>query len=196
MTPIWADNYKVLDMNSEDIWIGGHRVKRGMEFNDKSLVFWKERDAMRVINMKTKRQALMVANARNTSNQTVYEILTSNCHLSTHKGSDNDPIHVQLCRRFENEYALMDSIMVSVKGLDMPAESYIVASYEYDGEYIIKRLDIRKGHIIFDRTLFNDGQRKLQPRDILLTIELKQDGNPLGTFVKDDIILTVLPPKL
>ena len=193
---VLADDYKVLDMNSADIWANGQRLKRGMIISDKSRIFWKERDAMRVVNLKTKRQALMVANAHNLNNQTVYDILTSNHRLSAHGGNENDPIHVQLCRRFKNEYALMDSIMISVKGLKIPADSYIVASYEYGGEYIVKRLDICKGYIVIDRTLFNEGQRQLQPHDILLTIELKQDGSPFGTFIKDDVILTVLPPKL
>lgn len=192
-----VEMYRVLAMNNGDILINGKKVRVGMVFDDKAKVTWsKEKQAMRVFNMRTKRQFLMVSYSLKQNNLTAYEILTSNRHLSTHESENKKTsFFSNLKLLFEDQYSLMDSIMIST---DMPFDDnhYLLATYKYGDAQISKKLDYKDGHIIIDRTLFNIEDEHLEPRDIFITIEYKDEERGMMAFVKSDIELLIIPDKL
>jgi len=59
-----------------------------------------------------------------------------------------------------------------------------------------KRLKVVDGNIVIDRTLFNIEGKQLEPRDILLSIEYRDDLRGTSAFVKADIEITVVPEQL
>ena len=189
-----ADNYKILATNSPQILVDGKQAKVGMTFSDQSKIVWKkEKQAMRVVNLQTRKQAMMVAYSLQKNSQTAYEILTTNKHLSTHDGRDT--FFARLRRLFAPSYVLMDAILIPTD-IVFSDSCYLYASYDYGDAQVSKRLKVVDGNIVIDRTLFNIEGRQLEPRDILLSIEYRDDLRGTSAFVKADIEITVVPEQL
>ena len=58
---VWADNYKILQMNTPHVKIGKRNCWKGDVFSDKSVIHWEQKkQAFKAQNMKTKEIKLFV----------------------------------------------------------------------------------------------------------------------------------------
>ena len=192
-----VEQYKIMAMNDGDILVNGKRASIGLIFDDKAVITWKkEKQAMRVVNLKSKKQYLMFSFSMKRNNLTAYEVLTSNRHLSTHT-SDTDvkTLYSKLTSLFDEQYLLMDTIMIATD-VSLDDTHYLQATYEYGDAQITKKLEYTDGHIVIDRSLFDIENKHLEPRDIFLVIEYKDEKSGMMMFVKADIELRLVPEKL
>ena len=85
---LWADNYKILKMNTSSIKIGKRICKTGDVFSDKSVIYWaKEKQAFRAQNLKTKEIRLFVEpEFRSKGCKTIKDYYVKINHLSTRGG--------------------------------------------------------------------------------------------------------------
>ena len=195
-----ADDYKVLYLNSNDILIDGKKAQVGATFNDKSVITWaknQERQAIKAVNTKTNKMCLFVSQSLEKNSLTAYEILTANKHLSTHdayqEGQDIS-IPIKLRKQFEEDYELLDTLVIDTKVVLPPSYS-LIATYEYGDARISKTLKTENGQVIIDRKLFRIDGKALQPRDVLINFDLYNKDNGMYTFIKGDVKLMVIPEK-
>jgi len=196
----FADDYKILFLNSTDVLIDGKKAQVGATFNDKSVITWaknQDRQAIKAVNTKTNKMCLFVSQALEKNSQTAYEILTANKHLSTHdayqEGMDLN-LPTKLRRAFDIQYEMLDSVIIDTN-VKLPSSLSLIATYEYGGERVSKTLKTANGQIIIDRQLFNVEGKKLQARDVTLTIDLYNKESGVYTFIKGNVELMVIPEK-
>lgn len=197
LTIVQAGNYKVLYLNSHKISINGKSVKVGDVFTDKDIIKWTEdRQAMKVIDVETNKRYLFVAKLANGTEQTPYDILTRNKHLSTHDdGVDTKNDILKLKMSIANEYDLMDSIELPTD-LKVDSLHYFVVTYQYGDTKLAKRLKHKDNNIIIDKSIFFVDGEKLEPRDITLSISYV-NGNPeMPVYIKGRIDMKVIPDIL
>lgn len=195
-----ADDYKVLYLNSNDILIDGKKAQVGATFNDKSIITWaknQERQAIKAVNTKTNKMCVFVSQSMEKNSLTAYEILTANKHLSTHdayqEGQDIS-IPIKLRKQFEEDYELLDTLVIDTKVV-LPSSYSLIATYEYGDARISKTVKTANGQIIIDRKLFSIDGKALEPRDVLINFDLYNKENGMYTFIKGDVKLMVIPEK-
>ena len=195
---VQADDFKVLFVNDTQLsFVNGKSVKVGDVFSDvKEIVWTKEKQAVKAINLKTKKQTLFVG--KNWVKKAGFDALLHNRHLSTHEGQDDHAeltVYDKLLRMFADQYDLLDSIEVKSE-VELSETCFFQATYEYGDKKVTKRLKHRDDVVIIDKTLFNVDEGCLEPRDIILSIDYNDDSTSTTIFVKDNIELIVYPTCL
>ena len=192
-----ADNYKVLYVNDPNLkFKNGKTVKVGDIFKEISDILWvKEKQAVKVINLATMKQSLFVGKSR--VNRTGLEALIDNKHLSTHDKSDGmeDTIYEKIARTFAEEYDLLDTIVVH-SDVELSEKKFFQVSYNYGDTRLTKKLKSSGQDVIIDMSLFLIDGEQLEPRDITLSIDYVDEETDFTVFAKDSIKLSIYPPTL
>lgn len=193
-----ATKYKILFLNHPKVLINGRLAKVGDTFNEKAVIRWtEERQAMKVMDTATGKRFLMTSKPSEKEEMTAYEILTRNKHLSTHAPGDKSQISDfdLLENSISPEYDLLDEIEIPTN-LPVNENHYFMGSYKYGDTTVSKRLEHRDRKIIINKNLFCVGNTKLEPKDVLLTIDyiIKTPSN--SVFIKDNISIIVIPMSL
>ena len=194
---VMADNYKILYLNSNQIKINGKPAKVGQNFNEKAVITWSEdRQAMKVIETNSHVRYLMVARLSEGNEQTAFQILTRNKHLSTHDDSATANNIMQLKAALSNNYDLLDAIEIPTK-LKQDDSHYFLCTFQYGDTKLIKKLTGNNNNmLVIDKTIFLVDGERLEQRDIKISISYV-DGNPeTPIFIKRNIELVVIPDKL
>ena len=134
---LWADNYKILKMNTSSIKIVKRICKTGDVFSDKSVIYWvKEKQAFRAQNLKTKEIRLFVEpEFRSKGCKTIKDYYVKINHLSTRGGMLGLD---DLAEEMPDTLYLWDEfIMESPYQLD--DNSYFYVSYKNLDDYITNR---------------------------------------------------------
>ena len=191
-----ADNYKILYLNSNHILINGKPAKVGVEFNEKAVIKWTEdRQAIKVIETNSHVRYLMVARLNEGNNLTPEEILTRNKHLSTHDDATTTNNIIKLKSDLEDSYDLLDVIEIPTK-LIQDKSHYFLCTYQYGDTKLTKKLTNDQNALLIDKTIFMVDGKKLEPRDIILSISYV-DGNPdTPIFIKKNINIVIIPEEL
>lgn len=110
---VFADKYKVLYLNSPDIKVGNKTIVVGYVFDDKDAIKWtSEQQAMKVMNLKTKRVMVLAAKALKKKNATsLYDYLTSTKRLSTRDFRKKQMIEEW---QLDSTLYLMDTLYISM----------------------------------------------------------------------------------
>lgn len=192
-----AGNYRVLYVNDASLkFVDGKVIKVGDVFSDAKDIKWeKEKQAVKAINLSTKRQVLFLG--KNWVRVSGLQTLGREKHLSAHDSSDEiyKTLTGKLMRTFESEYDLLDVIEIPTD-VKLSKKKYFEATYEYDNSKITKKMPYKKGLVIIDRSLFEVGEKLLQPHDIVLSIEYVDEKSGQIVFVKDGIELNIIPLDL
>lgn len=195
----FADKYKILYLNHPVLKINNKPAKVGDVFDDNATIVWaKERQAMRVFNMTQKKQMLMVAHYVNPKGVSVLEILTSVRHLSTHsvqsvgsKYPSHDLLRL-LNTMFESKYELMDEILVP-SPVELSDKKFFQATYNYGDTRITKNLSHKDNQVVIDKTLFTVAGKKLTPRDVVIDITYIDEEKNVVSFVASEVEIFVIP---
>lgn len=161
----FADTYKILYINSTNIKINGKTAVVGLVFSDKDKITWtSEQQAIKVINLTSKRVVVLVAKALNKKGSiSIYEYLTSKKHLSTRNFKSGRTLEEW---QIDSTLYLLDTIYISrpqigsnkivAKAIDeegsvieipisKDAKHYIITKDIYRGETPrSKRIDIKE----------------------------------------------------
>lgn len=179
-------NYKVLYVNDTNLkYTDGKPVKNGDVIRDIDAIKWdKEKQAVKVINLSTKRIILFTKKAW--KRQKGISTLGEDRLFSTQTSGDSTI--------FASQYDLMDSIEIPIEiptEIELSDSCYFTVSYMYGDTKISKTLVHRDHHVIIDMTLFQSEGKILEPRDIKLSIEyVNQDK---GTKYIRNVDIFVFP---
>jgi len=145
LTTTLARKYKILYLNSQRITIDGKPAMVGHTFSEHALIGWtEERQAMKVIDTETNTRYLLVAKMAEGRQQTAYDILTRNKHLSTHDdGLDVKSSISKLRMSIADRYDLMDRIELPTE-LKADETHYFLATYDYGDTRLTKRLSLER----------------------------------------------------
>ena len=100
----------------------------------------------------------------------------------------------KLAKTFEDQYDLLDSVIVETQ-VDLSAKRYFQITYEYGDTRLTKKLSHSGKNIIIDTSIFNVDEEKLEPRDVMLTIDYINDDTGETIFVKD-VEISFIPNQL
>ena len=186
---IWADDYKILEMNSASIKIGNRTCKSGDVFSDKSIIYWKgDKQAFKAQNVKTKEIHLFAAPAFQTcGSRTVKEFYVKNNHLSTRGGLFNlddlaeeigDTLYLWERMKLESPY-LLDST------------SYFYVCYQDSiGQNNQKILESDKDSIVIDENILKNG---IIQNGIYVSLRYTNTRIKEDCAVKDSLFIYIIP---
>lgn len=193
-----ADDYKVILVNDANLkFSNGKPIHKGDVFSDVKDIAWeKEKQAVKVINMSTKKPMLFVG--KDWVKESGVTVLYSESGLSAHDGGDgtSEPtLYERLRPIFAGEYNMLDSVEVDTD-LDLTGGNHFQVTYKYGDATITKPLPQKDKTVIFDKSLFAIDGKELEPKDVTLSIDYVDGASGLVIFVKDNIKLFVFPGSL
>lgn len=192
-----ADSFKVLFVNDATLkYVNGKNVKVGDIFSDVQDILWeKDKQAIKAINMETKKQTLFVG--KSWIKKSGIDAMFHHRHLSTHDELDENAeatIFDKLARTFEDQYDLLDSVMVETQ-VELSTKRYFQMTYEYGDTKLTKKLNHSGKNVIIDTSIFNVDEEKLEPRDVMLTIDYINEETGETIFVKD-VEISYIPNQI
>ena len=189
--------YKILYMNSPEVWVNGKQAKVGDIFDDNATVKWaQERQAMKILGLDDNKRYLMACKPLGKKEQTVWEILIQNKSASTH--ASNLPIYSlfeKLERSIDPQYDLLDTIKI-ISPLPMNDKQYFIGTFDYGDMRLTKRLQSTDSLILIDKDIFVIDGVKYEPSDISLSIDYVDEEQGTTVFIKDEIELLIIPEEM
>lgn len=178
-----ADKYKVLYVNDASLkFTNGKTIHVGDVFSDEKDILWeKERQAVKAINLTTKIITLFVNEVWIKGKGP--SVLEKTKHFSAHGEYE-----------FKGMYNLIDSVEVNTNR-DLSGGSYFRATYNYGDSIITKVLPHHHQTVILDKSLFIVDGKELEPRDVNLIIEFV-DGITEGVTFINEVFLYIIPESL
>lgn len=178
-----ADEYKVLFVNDTNLkFSNGKTIHVGDVFSDEKDIIWeKERQAVKAINLTTKKQTLFVSKVRIKDKGP--SVLEKTIHFSAHGEYE-----------FQGMYNLLDSIEINTDR-DLSGGSYFRATYKYDDSIFTKILPHHHQTVILDKSLFIIDGKELEPRDVKMIIEFV-DGATEGVTYINEVYLYIIPKSI
>jgi len=185
-----ADDFKILYLTTPDIVIGGKTLKVGDTFAGSAPISWKaSRQAMKVLNIATQEQSLVVAEKYDASkSRDLFSYLLSSRQLSTRRGELINTLELGMA--LGETYYLLDSIKVDTK-LPVDDDRFFFAAYSYNGETINKKLARDGNALVFDWSLFEIDGKAIEPFDVTLSVYYFDRRAGVKTLVTDK--MAILP---
>lgn len=187
--------YRVIQLNCPYIIVSGQMVHKGDVIPDKSEIEWSNaKQAVRILDLKTKRQYLLTAKmfARNNKVK-IEDVLLATKQLSSRSKTPSTIL--------ELSSAIPDSIFVLGEALipcDLETDDnkFFFARYQYKGESINKQLVCTEDGIILDEgILYIDGNR-IESSDIVFDLYYYDSHSGNVVRCKEDIYLELLPQDI
>lgn len=195
----WAEDFKILFLNTENIKIGAKFKKAGDVFSDGEKIHWKdERQAMKVVSLVSKKQYIFVSEAfKQQKTKSVKDYLVKNNRLSTMSTSMTEYIpssysshpHLELssvAASVGERLYWVDPIMVYI---DIEPEEGDFFVLKYDEKYIILPFENRQ--LFFDQSIW--GENEPYPLKVDLFYHFSNGEEEL---VKSEIMLIPIPVSL
>ena len=193
-----AANFKVLFVNDATLkYTNGKAVKVGDTFKSAEDINWqKDKQAIKAIDMSTKKQLIFLG--KEWSRKGGLDALITSKRLSTHDAAglpedQQDPFS----GIFDDEYLLLDPIEIPVKkSIVLDEGNHFEATYDYGDTRLTKTLKQKEHAVILDKSIFEVDGEKLEPRDIVISIDYITADSPVPTLAKDKIDVIYIPEVL
>ena len=193
-----AANFKVLFVNDATLkYTNGKAVKVGDTFKSAEDINWqKDKQAIKAIDMSTKKQLIFLG--KEWSRKGGLDALITQKRLSTHDAAglpedQQDPFS----GIFDDEYLLLDPIEIPVKeSIVLNEGNHFEATYDYGDTRLTKPLKQKEHAVILDKSIFEVDGEKLEPRDIVISIDYITADSPVPTLAKDKIDVIYIPEVL
>ena len=148
---IWADDYKILQLNTSYVKIGNRNCTKGDVFSDESVIFWeKDKQAFKAQNLRTKEIKLFVEpDFRAKGSKTIKDYYVKTNRLSA-RGMDSSALD-----EMPDSLFLCDSIMMEIP-VRLDSIHYCYISYNNEGSEVKQRLNYQDQSFIIDKNLFGE----------------------------------------
>lgn len=182
--------YKILFLNTTSVVVDGRRLHVGDTLLDNQKIHWEqERQAMKVADLQTRRQRVLVADKQMLKgHHSLSEMLSATHSLSSRDGRPTN-VH-QLREALTGQQVLTDTLWQEMT-LAVDDTHYFFLSYQYRGETIYKLLPRRSGWFVIDRSIFTIDGESIEPFSTPLRIYY-QNGD-VRELVTDECYLQVVP---
>lgn len=182
--------YKILQINTPTVTISGKELRKGDVFNDPAVIDWiNDRQAMKVLDVKTKSQKVIIAGEYKKSNaNSITSFFIGKKNLSSRDGADN---LVTLKQKMTGEFFLQDTLSFNTTYSTNDRQFFFV-SYMYNGEEINKRVENRDGTFFITSDIFSiDGVRHT-PFDTILSVYYLDQNSDQLTLITDCMEIKVI----
>ena len=187
------DRYKILFLNCPSVKIGSKYCKTGDTFLSNQKIFWtEENQAMKVQNSKTFAQKVIVADKSALKQRlSLSELLSKSKGLYSRAGDASTPF--QLKETIGGQILLLDSMEYKIN-MDVDENHFFFISYIFNGQTIYKKLPIKKGLFVIDRSIYTIDGHDITPFSVEISIYYQTDNERL--LISDDCYLKILPIEL
>ena len=187
--PIWADDYKILQLNTPHVKIGNKICKKGDVFSDREIVYWsKAGQAFKAMNVKTKKEQLFTKSEfQKKGAKTIKDFYLRTNHLSTRELVGLRDLEELLVDTF----FLADTIEFNTI-LPTNDTHYYRIEYDVNGEKVSQRLPGSNGKLILCRALFGDPESMFETT---LSVSYVNEAKS-STYHITDLMQVVLLPML
>lgn len=151
-----AAKYQIKVLNTPTITIDNREAKVGDWFNDQSVIVWsRDNQAMRVVSNENKVYTLSAKLYKEAKAKKFSDFILYTKPLAARGTKDLDLIE-QLAERFDQDFIMLDEIVIDLSDIPLPENAYFKFHYvidtssiniseitiPYDNSIIIKRTDI------------------------------------------------------
>ena len=180
---VWADRYKILQLNTPQVKIGNRLCSKGDVFSDESIIYWSQKNqAFKAQNLETKEIKLFVeSDFRAKGCSTIKEYYLKTNHLSS-RGSDSTALD-----EISDTIFLCDSVIMEMPVL-MDTTHYCYIVYDNENGKIKKRLKHQDQSFIIDKKLFGEDVMREDLR-VSLFYHMPEEEYPL----KDSLTIMFVP---
>ena len=180
---VWADRYKILQLNTPYVKIGNRNCTKGDVFSDESVIFWEQnKQAFKAQNLKTKEIKLFAEpDFRAKGSKTIKDYYVKTNRLSS-RGSEASALD-----EISDTLYLCDSIVMEMPVL-MDTVHYCYIVYYNKGKEVKQRLNNHDQSFIIDKKLFGEDLMRATLR-VSLFYHMTEEDYPL----KDSLTIMFIP---
>ena len=182
--PIQADNYKILQLNTNDILIGKAKCKQGDTFSDKDLIVWSsDMQAFKAINLRTKQIRLFACRAfKHVKAKNIKEYYVKSNNLSTRGELDFS----NLAKELSDTLYVLDHIAIQSPVTLDSISSYVIS---YDEGKKWRNLMSTDDYFFINRELFDEEEhQKTYKLSLFYRVKKKEDY-----LITDKLNIVILP---
>ena len=193
-SPVFGqDRYKILFLNCPSVRIGKKYCKTGDAFLSNQKIYWtEENQAMKVQNSKTYAQKVIVANKEALKHRlSLSELISESKGLYSRAGDASTPF--QLKEIIGGQILLLDSMEYRIN-MDVDDTHFFFISYIFNGQTIYKKLPIKKGFFVIDRSIFTIDGHDITPFSVDISVYYQAGSQRL--LISDDCYLKIIPIEL
>lgn len=185
-----ARSFKIIQINTPTINIGGNDLKPGDSFDESQRINWKSNTQVMMI--KADNDVFIVSPvAIAQSKAKDFSDFLRIVKPTIHRGSSTPITEDDHRRLFEGPHILVDSLRFDV-GWRMDAANFFYATFTgADGKEMIAPLDFEGNTVILTRQLFGDLAETADP--IAVTIHYYESGLGEDTVITDAMSVVILP---
>lgn len=182
-----ADNYKILQLNTNEILIGKAKCKQGDTFSDKDIIVWSsDLQAFKAMNLRTKQIKLFACRAfKKVKAKNIKEYFVKRNNLSTRGVLDFSV----LAKELSDTLYVLDNVAIQSPVTIDPFSSYVIS---YDKGKKWKKLMSTKDCFFINRELF-DEENLQKTYTLSLFYREKNKDNYLIT---DKLNIVILPLRI
>ena len=180
---VWADRYKILQLNTPQVKIGNRLCSKGDVFSDESVIYWSQKkQAFKAQNLETKEIKLFVESEFSAKGcNTIKDYYVTTNHLSS-RGSDSTALD-----EISDTIFLCDSVIMEMPVL-MDTVHYCYIVYNNEGKEVKQRLNNQDQRFIIDKKLFGEDLMRDDLR-VSLFYHMPDEDYPL----KDSLTIMFIP---
>lgn len=186
-----AVTYKIIFLNTPTVTIGGRKLAKGDTFDGNLKVTWeKDRQAMKVMDISTKLQKLIVSDkAMKNRWADVDSYISGEKKMSARGGAPANA--VELGAILNDTFYFMDAIDIKTA---MPTDSqrFFYISYPYNGETINKMVENREGTFVITPEIFTIDGKAIPPFDTTLSVYYVDQEKETLTLVSDKMRVVLI----
>lgn len=183
---LFADNYKILQMNTSSVKIGNRECKKGDVFSDDSVIVWtKEKQAIKAQNLQTKEIHLFTEIVFKKQNvKTIKEYF-----IKTNRMSSRIWGFSELSEQLNDTFFLLDTIRIE-SPIPLDSTRNYLIQYYYANTERTKILQNEDDHFIICRNLFEicDSINEYKVRVLYRARNVREDY-----LITDSMHIIILP---
>lgn len=187
-----AMKYQIMVLNTPSITIDNKVAKIGDWFDDQSVIVWsKDNQAMRVVSEDNKVYTLSAKLYEESKSKRFSDFIIYTKPLAT-RGTNNLDLIEQLAERFDQDFIMLDEIVIDLSGVDVPVESNFVIrnnSCHADDSF---EVILDSGLLRITRNIINE-IISAEKVTVVLDIQLNDNHDAIDIA---DVIIELLPLQI
>lgn len=190
-----AKKYQIKVLNTPTITIDKKEAKVGDWFDDQSVIVWsRDNQAMRVISEDNKVYTLSAKLYKESKSKKFADFIIYTKPLAARGANDQDLIE-QLAERFEQDFIMLDEIVIDLSDIELPDGSNLIFSYEHNSSIRSFEICPIDNTVVVNRRYMNS--LSIESNLIIpFTVYLRNLDNGNSELVTDSCLMELLQLKI
>ena len=189
VTSVWADNYKILQMNTKTIKIGSRIYKKGDVFSEDSTIHWSnDKQALKAQNMETKKIQLFVADAfQKKQSKSIKDYYIKNNRLSARSFGLDEMVEI-----LSETFYLLDTIRIE-SPVPVDSTRYFYITFKDEGKEVRKSMPMLDDELLIDRSMFPRADKAPETK---VSMSYTCEGVDEDYLLTDSMRIIFVPKKI